>query len=230
VENSTPGVTVPSKSPDQIEHDMADTRVSITEKVAALETQVMGTIQTATDTVTGTVEAVRDAITAAPAAVKETVKETVQAVKDSVSSISVTACVQRNPWASLGVSAAGGFALGFLIGGRSGSNPMRLAGELPATGGRPGVAAPQATAGESRPGGFLDGIFGNLFGGMSETVGTELRRLAEAAIASASAAVKQAIDTQVPTLVQSVVPQAGGGTTKGRGSEYFPRMSEGAGV
>jgi ElaB/YqjD/DUF883 family membrane-anchored ribosome-binding protein len=229
VENLTPGVTTPEKSPDEIEQDMAQTRVAITDKVAALETQVMGTIQTATDTVTGTVEAVRDAISAAPTAVRDTVKETVQAVKDTVretvGSFSLSGCVQRNPWAALGTSAAGGFAIGyFLFGGPTRGNPMRLAERLPASGGRPGVAVPESTAAESP--GLLDG----LFGGLGETIGKEVRRLAEAAVASASAAIKQTIDTQVPNLVQSVVPPAGRGRTPGNGTEYFPKMSEGTGV
>ena len=41
----TPTVT---KSPEQIEHEMAQTRESLTEKVVALEHQVVGTVKTAT--------------------------------------------------------------------------------------------------------------------------------------------------------------------------------------
>lgn len=236
MENPTAGVTTPPKKPEEIEREMAQTRESITEKVAALETQVMGTIQTATDTVTGTVEAVKNVIDTAPTAVKDTVKETVQAVKESVqktvSSIDVGGCVRRNPWAALGTSFAGGFALGFLFGGgRTGGNPMRLGSHLPASGGRAGLAAvPQAAAAEqTTDGGFLGGMFGNLFGGVSETIGKELRHLAEVAMASASTAVKQAIDTQVPNLIQSAVPQVVNRVT-GNGHGASPRMSDGSGV
>jgi len=58
------------KTPEQIEAEMMQTRESITQKVAALETQVVGTVQTAADTLTGTVEAVKELVTTAPGAVR----------------------------------------------------------------------------------------------------------------------------------------------------------------
>src|SRR5262245_30513341 len=73
-------VSPENKSTGEIRHEMQETRESITEKVAALENQVLGTIQTAADTVTNTVEAVKDVVTAAPHAVSDTVKQTVEAV------------------------------------------------------------------------------------------------------------------------------------------------------
>jgi len=90
-------------TPEKIERDMERTRESITEKVAALENQVLGTIQTATTTVTDTVQAVKEAVTSAPTAVKDTVRETIASVKETVSSFSVSECVSSNPWAAPGV-------------------------------------------------------------------------------------------------------------------------------
>ena len=84
MENPTPGVSTPDKSPDQIEREMAQTRESITEKVAALECQVVGTVKTAADTLTGTVDAVKEFVTTAPGAVGETVKKATEAVSETV--------------------------------------------------------------------------------------------------------------------------------------------------
>ncbi|HJZ59900.1 MAG TPA: hypothetical protein VKE74_33470 [Gemmataceae bacterium] len=215
MENPTPGVTTPEKSPDEIEREMTQTREAITEKVAALETQVIGTVQA----VTGTVESVKEAITAAPTAVKETVKGTVQAVKETVGSFSVTECVQTYPWAAVGTTAAAGFVAGYLLGGgrhlRSRMAPIA----------RMQAAVPESTAAESgKSGGFLDSFFGELF----RTAGKELRQVAETAVAAASSALKQAVSTGVPKLVDSAVPEVPPRPHNGPG--YTPRMSEGSGV
>jgi len=208
VENATPGVTPASdadKSPNQIEREMADTRESITEKVAALESQVLGTIQTATSTVTDTVEAVKSLVTGAPSAVSDTVTQTVAAVKDSVretiGSFSVSGCVRDNPMASVGASALVGFLTGLLLpGGRS--RPLMARGyDTPAPAGRPGVgysvAAVPATPREP-------GVFDEVFGMLRK----ELREMARMALDQATAAVKQNIHTAVPQLVDSAVQRA----------------------
>lgn len=216
MENRTPDVT-PEKSPDEIERDMERTRDSITEKVAALENQVLGTIQTATSTVTDTVQAVKDAVTTAPAAVKDTVKETVAAVKESIGSFSVRECVRDNPWAALGTTTAAGFLLGYLLpGGRGGlfGRPIMARGEdVPAEGGRAGTAhdntphngtaspriAPSYAAVSREPEGH--GLFGDLFG----MIGREVRQIAEQAVHTGLATLKQSVQTQVPQMVDSAV-------------------------
>jgi len=193
---------------------MTQTREAITEKVAALETQVMGTVQA----VTGTVESVKEAITAAPTAVKETVRETVQAVKETVGSFSVSECVRNNPWAAFGTTAAAGFAAGYLLGGgRSRPRPAPVA--------RMQAAVPESAAAESgRSGGWLDGLFGDLF----RTAGKELRQVAETAVSAAASALKEAVSSGVPKLVDSAVPSVSPRTHNGPG--YTPQMTEGSGV
>jgi len=218
VENTAPGLIVTEKDPDQIERDMAQTRESITEKVAALETQVKGNIQA----VTGTVEAVKDAISAAPGAVSDTVKQTVAAVKDSVretvDQMDLTGCVRRNPWTAVGTSTAAGFLTGLLLfGGRS-----RATG----TNGIPSLV-PQAAAAQSREPGFLDGMFGDLFG----TVGKELREIAEKAFSTAITALKQNVGTVVPQLVDQAVHRVTEPVTGAiNGTASTPRVMDGSGV
>ena len=50
------------KTPEQIETEMFQTRESLTEKVAALENQVVGTVQNAANTLTDTVDAALDEV------------------------------------------------------------------------------------------------------------------------------------------------------------------------
>ena len=196
MENPTPGVTAATdaeKGPDQIEREMATTRDSITEKVALLENQVLGNIQSVTSGVTDAVDAVRDAVTSAPGAMSDTVKHTVAAVKESVMetvrSIDVTGCIQKNPWSALGTSALSGFLAGYFLGGGGRSRPV-MARSAP-------VAEPVAAGG-----GFqLPGVFDELFG----MLGKEVRQIAESALSSASAALKQSISGVVPGLVDNAV-------------------------
>ena len=56
-------LTGADKTPEQIQAEMNQTRESLTDKVAALENQVVGTVQTAADTLTGTVASVKSLIT-----------------------------------------------------------------------------------------------------------------------------------------------------------------------
>lgn len=217
MENAAPGLTAPEKSPDEIERDMADTRESITEKVAALETQVKGNIEA----VTGTVTAVKDAIAAAPAAVSDTVKQTVAAVKDSVREtvqrLDFTDCVRRNPWSALGTTTAAGFLTGyFLLGGRS--RPSAPGGT---------AFVPQAAAAQSGEPSFLNGLFGDLF----STVGKEVRDIAEKAFTSAVSTLKQNVGTVVPQMVDQAIHNVTEPVTGAvNRSTNTPRMMDGSGV
>jgi len=221
VENPTPGLTVTGardadKSPDQIERDMAQTRDSITEKVALLENQVLGNIQSVTDGVTEAVDAVKEAVTSAPGAVSDTVKQTVEAVKDSVRSIDVTGCIRDNPAAALGTSVVGGFLFGLMLGGRS----RPTAPTMPFTG-QP-VAAAGSSGGWHMPG-FVDDLF--------NMVGRELKQVAETALSSAVASLKQNIGTAVPAVVEMMVNRVtdaathatGNGTNRVHGPDYAAR-------
>jgi len=108
-----------------IEREMEQTRASLVEKVAALENQVVGTLQTATSTVKDTVETVKDTVTN----VKEAVTGTVESVKDQVQTsvenvtenvreaFDLRTHIQRYPWACVGAATAAGFGVGLLLGG-----------------------------------------------------------------------------------------------------------------
>jgi len=243
VENPTPGVTNPAdKSPDQIEREMGYTREAITEKVSLLESQVLGTVEA----VTGTVKEVKEAITAAPTAVSDTVKQTVEAVKDTVRgtvdsvkdtirSFRVTECIQNNPWAAVGTSAAGGFLAGFfLLGGGSTRRPIMARGhDEPAPRGRPGTAdagyasaAPATPSYAAEPREHKPGLMSQLFG----SVTGQLRDIAEQAISSAMATLKKSVSTTVPQVVESAVHQVaekvtapGGDTGRANGPSYSAR-------
>lgn len=214
MENRTPDVT-PEKTPEQIEREMLETRDSITTKVSALETQVLGTIQTATSTVSETVNAVKEAVTTAPTAVKESVKETLAAVKETVGSFSLTGCIRDNPAAALGTTTFAGFLFGYLLpgGGRLFHRPIMARGhDEPAEYGRPGTAhdgtvhheAARSFAAPARePAAESHGP--GLFGGLFAMLGREVHQLAEQAIHTGLASLKQAISTQVPQMVDDTV-------------------------
>lgn len=224
MENRTPDVsTDDQKSPDEIEREMFQTRDSITEKVAALENQVLGTIHTATSTVSDTVEAVKQAVTTAPSAVRESVKQAIGAVKETVGSFSVSGCIRDNPTAALGTSTLGGFLLGYLLPGDERNlfrRPIMAQGhDAPAPYGHAGTAhdeqertahravTPTPSREPEQP-----GFFGQLW----EKLGGEFRGLAEQALSTAVASLKQSISTRVPqavdTAVGRVTEQVVGGT------------------
>lgn len=245
--DATPAVTGADKDPDLIEREMEQTRESITAKVSALETQVLGTIQTATSTISDTVQAVKDTVTTAPAAMKETVQETVAAMKDSVketfesvketvASFDLGECVGNHPGAALGTSVAAGFVAGYVLFGDS--RPLMARGfREPAPGGRPGTASHDHTpyghafaapaAAPARP-----GMFSNLWA----MVGGELEQLAKQALTTALASLKQSVNERVPRLVDDAVQNVAGrvtghnGATHGGHAAYSPTVAPAAGL
>ena len=193
------------KTPEQIEHDMLETRESLTAKVAALEQQVVGTAQTAADTLTGTVEKVKEIITTAP----ETVKKAAEAVTDTVKkAFDISGHVRNHPWTAFGVSAGLGFLTGWLTAPRRESlgysdrvapppatgmpTPTRseYAPEMPT---RSAYAAePPAPEPPAGP-----GVFGRLL----DLLGKKAQEIAENAINTASAAVNKTVETTLPKLM-----------------------------
>jgi len=176
------------KTPEQIEAEMLHTRESLTQKVAALENQVVGTVQTAADTLTGTVEAVKELVTTAPGAVSDTVKQAASAVSETVrKTFDISGHVRAHPWTSVGVSAGLGFLTGLLI--------FRDWSAAKATA---APAAPAFTPPEPAPSsgpGLLDEFVGML--------GRKFREVAENAIDTATSAVNQNVRENVPKLVDA---------------------------
>lgn len=112
-------VDEPQSSSAQIGQDMDKTRDSITDKVAALETQVLGTFQPAADTVTGTVDAVKDAVTATPLAIRDTVQDVVGVVKPTAGSFGLNDIIRSHPVTALSSSILAGVAVGLSTGASS---------------------------------------------------------------------------------------------------------------
>jgi len=222
------------KTPEEIEREMHQTRDSITEKVSLLESQVVGNINSVTtaadavkEAVTDTVQAVKSAVSTAPGAVSDTVKQTFAAVKDSVrdgvNSVNVTGCIRDNPMAALGTSTVAGFLAGFFLGGRSSrllsgydpsgprrhasaGGPTRAPERLDASGDSTpfGLHASHGAGGGQ---GLLGGMFGGVFGGLIESATKEIRQIAEEALSTALASLKQNVRTQVPHLIDNAMSQ-----------------------
>lgn len=180
------------KSPEQIEREMLATRESLTEKVAALETQVVGTVQNAADTISDTVESVKTMLSGAPEAVSDSVKQATTAVSDAAKEMfDITGHVRRNPLVAVGVSALVGGLVGYLTGGGS-RRFVELASPAPVPPAAPSYAASTASRAESKPG-VIDEFM--------DMLGDKAKEMARTALESVSAAIKQNIETGVPKLV-----------------------------
>jgi len=179
-------VTSPSnKTPEEIEREMLETRESLTEKVAALENQIVGTVQTAADTVNGTVEAVKSLVTHAPEAVSDSIKQAASTVKEVMKdAFNVSEHVERYPWASVGTAALLGCITGWLVSRPSGGTAAEVAAATP---------TPLAAAPSYRSPGMFDKLL--------EMLGDRVKELAETAVNSVSASLKSTIQDKVPTLI-----------------------------
>lgn len=195
------------ESPDVIEHEMQQTRESLTQKVAALETQVLGTIQNATDTVNSIVDTVKAVVPETLTNVKDTVNETVTTVKQQVASaFDVSQHTRENPWAMVGGAAALGFVTGLLVFRPSHTSLGTAAGHGDATHGpahaRGGyVPQPVMPAAHHDAGPRIPGWLDNLLAPLAEKAGQELKRIGEAALASAAGSLRQAVETKIPQLI-----------------------------
>jgi ElaB/YqjD/DUF883 family membrane-anchored ribosome-binding protein len=187
------------KTPDEIEQEMFETREALTEKVAALEHQVVGTVQTAADTINDTVEAVKSLVTGAPEAVSDTLKQAAATVSETMKdTLDITGHVRRHPWGAVGVSATLGCVAGWLL-----SRPRSLGASPGYTPALAGAAAevmrsptpipePAPTSAPQQP-----GMFDELLG----IIGAKVKEVARTALDSVAAALKENIQTGVPTLV-----------------------------
>jgi len=193
------------ESPELIEQQMQQTRASLTEKVSALENQVLGTIQNATQAVNTTVESMRAAVHDVSATVKDTVSESVHTVRDQVkSTLDVTRHTRENPWAMVGGAAAVGFVAGYILfaprGQHSRAANRAIGGSfdgLSAAASHPPVPQPEP-APPRRPG-WMDELL--------DRVGQEAKRLGEMALATATASLRETVQQQVPKLIEEGIPK-----------------------
>lgn len=193
------------ESPELIEQQMQQTRASLTEKVSALENQVLGTIQNATDAVQSTVESVKAAVHDVSATVKDTVSESVHTVRDQVkSTLDISRQTRENPWAMVGGAAAVGFAAGYFLfgprGDHSGAARRAIGGSFDglSVASRQPLTPPREAAAPRRPG-WVDELL--------DRVGEEAKRLGEMALASATASLRETVQQQVPKLIEEGIPK-----------------------
>ena len=186
-------VTAADKTPEQIQQEMSQTRDALTEKVAALESQVVGTVQTAANTLTDTVDSVKSIITTAPGAVSDTVKQAAAAVTETVKrSLDVRGQIREHPWTSVGVSTLLGAITGWVVAG------MQDAARSPATV-ESAYTPPSQPSRPSHP---------SVFDELITMVGHKLREVTENLIDSATSAVNKNISEGVPKLVDAAAGMA----------------------
>jgi ElaB/YqjD/DUF883 family membrane-anchored ribosome-binding protein len=208
------------KTPEQIEAEMFETRESLTEKVAALEQQVVGTVRTAAETLTETVDKVKSFVTTAPEAVHDTmeqvtsaVSETVEQVKERVrQTFDVRGWVEARPWACVGASVGVGFVASYLLG----DGTSRVAAAMSKASAPDARMSPHPYSSPSEP--AAAGWFDNLFASASRKLREKVKDLTETAIEAASNALNRTVRDQLPKLVDEAASRfvSGRAETNGR--------------
>lgn len=167
-------------TPDVIEAKLADTRQSLTDKVAALENTVVGTVQSATTAVADTVQTVKDAV-----------GDTVGAVKENVSNaLDFSRHVRENPWVALGVAGFAGLLSGMML---RRSSPAAVTGS-------PAVAPTLVPREATRSTPATPGV-GSAF---LTRIEDELLKLSEYTIERISSELHRAVDDGVPRVVDKL--------------------------
>jgi len=90
-----------------IRQQMTETRASLSDKLEALEEQVLSTVQDTRETVSETVEEVKEAVENTVETVTDTVQQSVTAVKET---LDIRRHVENHPWAMM----AGAMAVGYI--------------------------------------------------------------------------------------------------------------------
>jgi len=192
------------ESPELIEREMEETRESLTEKVSLLEQKVVGKLESATDAVQDTVQNVRSAVEETVAAVSGTVKDSVESVSEGVKeALDVKKHVREHPWAMVGGATAVGFVTGLLVFGRESAAASRAKTPMAAGGTQPAftpVAAVAPAPGPQRPAWLTD---------LFELAGREIKKIAEQALATATTSLRQSVETGIPKLFDSALPNVG---------------------
>jgi len=89
-----------------IRQQMLETRTALSEKLEALQEQVLSTVEGTTRTVTETVQTVQEAVQDTVSTVSESVQDTVETVKDT---FDLNRQVKRHPWLMVGGAVAVGY-------------------------------------------------------------------------------------------------------------------------
>jgi ElaB/YqjD/DUF883 family membrane-anchored ribosome-binding protein len=205
---------------------MQDTRTALTEKLEALEQQVVGTVQDARSAVTETVQTVREAVSDTVDTVKGTVEETVSTVKET---FDLRRQTERHPWAMVGGSVALGYVTGRLA--------HRAAAELEHMPAHRGETAPSPAASfiQRNGGPLYQGPNGagyearaesawSWLGSLSNTFQKEIDQLKRLAIGAAISAARDLLAQAAPPqlsgqlteIMDSVTTKLGGQPVKGQ--------------
>lgn len=196
------------ESPEVIAQEMEKTRRSLTGKVAALETHVVGTIQNATEAVSTTVAQVKSAVQDTLSSVKDTATDVKQSVTASVhtvtervgSAFDLSGHTREHPWAMVSGAGLAGFLTGLAVFGRKSNRavPVRYLPSAYASAAAPvaSVHSPEPAAPPRKMPGWLDDLL--------ERAGNEARKVGEEAMAVAAASLRQAVQSEVPRLINTL--------------------------
>lgn len=200
---------MPDESTEMIELKMQETRDSLTQKVSALENQVVDTLHNATATVSSMVDQVKTAVPETLGGLKDSIAEAKESVAKQVKeTLDVSHHTRERPWAMVGGAAALGFISGMILFRRSYAAPVAPAYRGATSSAPMPVAATGPSSGMKLPG-WLDHIVGDL----TEKVTAEVRKLGEVAIASASTSLKQTVEQTLPKFIGNMTQ---GGAAAGR--------------
>lgn len=229
-----------NESPEVIEREMASTRQSLTDKVAAFEDQVAGTLHSATTTVQDTIDSLKSAVSDTVETVRGTVGSVAESVKGTVGSVTddvqhavhsaaegvkdtfnVSHHVRNNPWVAVGSSTAVGFLTGLLCFRQAKKEsapvfiPFRTHEPAPAP-------VPAQAAAPRRP-----GLFDDLLKRLTDEVG----KVAETALKTLSESVTRSVHDGIPKMVDGAVSKVahtlqGAGTEAGGGHGSRIRESD----
>jgi len=195
------------ESPELIEKDMHETRQALTDKVAALEQQVVGTVQGATSAVQETVHTVKAAVEETMTSVTDRVKESVASVQESVASASanvkatldVPEHIRQHPWTAVVGAAAAGAIAGFALSSTGAKFKHQSAHRTIGTGnGAP--SRPTAFAAPAQPEPTKPGLFDELL----DRVSQEIKQLSETAITALGRSLRQNLDGGIQQVVQNI--------------------------
>jgi ElaB/YqjD/DUF883 family membrane-anchored ribosome-binding protein len=180
------------EKPEVIEQEMQQTRRSLSDKVGALEEQVLGTIEETSSTVTSTMERVQGFFDQ----VGEFFSDTATGLRDGVSEAFRSAdperFIGRHPWSSVGGAALAGLVAGWLVLGR---RPVVAPGTGAHAAFTPAPPSPAPPSAPIRLPSWLSPIV--------ERLTEEARRVGETALGVASASVRSVIEAEVPRQVSN---------------------------
>lgn len=187
------------QKPELIERAMHETRQSLTDKVNALEQQVVGTIQGATSAVNETVSTVKTALHDTVGAVSDSVSSIKKGVKET---IDVRTHIRQSPWAAMAGAVLTGAITGYLT-----APSIVSRGPFP----RMPVSGNNLDAYAARSEPSKTGILDDLM----NKVRQELKAIGEDAVATLSTTLKQSLNSGI----QNLADQAGNFASSAMGRE-----------